>query len=318
VVIHPAEAYEPGSVIEHEGKRLTVLRDLGNAVEFAVPASARPLRRGGGRVLVGIGNTITVDKGTLMLAHLLARDEEEELLETTLTEKETTMTQDYSFEVLKVKAAVCPAKDDWPSGDVQISIAGDRPTIKGELHWSALHDCVDDARNRVLQAFGRMAAVDEDKTLSPVGKAEKKREIAEVAIADHAKSKSLDKARASVGTQIKRWDEKLALPPGDPAINAEIRRHIAALRPEARMPFVSAHIAEVGPALLSGAPAFLSGLTPAELGVARHLVEERANPEIAAAKEETTKALADAEQGWRAAVRQISARGGLPQSGNGQ
>jgi hypothetical protein len=78
VVIHPTEAYEPGSVIEHEGKRLTVLRDLGNAVEFAVPASASPLRHGGGRVLVGIGNTITVDKGTLMLAHLLPRDEEEE------------------------------------------------------------------------------------------------------------------------------------------------------------------------------------------------------------------------------------------------
>src|SRR4026207_560744 len=112
---------------------------------------------------------------------------------------------------------------------------------------AALHDCVDDARNRVLRTVGSRAAVDDDKTLSPVGKAEKKREIAEAAIADHAKSKSLDKARASVADQVKRWDEKLALPPGDPAINAEIRRHIAQLKPEARMPFVSAHITEVGP-----------------------------------------------------------------------
>jgi ArsR family transcriptional regulator len=74
--------------------------------------------------------------------------------------------QDHDFEVLKVKGAVCPAKDDWPSGDVQISIAGDKPTIKGALYWSALHDCVNDFRDRVLKAFGKMAAIDEDRNLS--------------------------------------------------------------------------------------------------------------------------------------------------------
>jgi hypothetical protein len=44
------------------------------------------------------------------------------------------------------------------------------------------------------------------------------------------------------------------------------------------MAFISAHIAEVGSALMSGAPAFLSGLSAAELNVVKHLIEERANP----------------------------------------
>ena len=69
-----------------------------------------------------------------------------------------------------------------------------------------------------------MAAVDEDKTLSPVGKAEKKREIAEAAIANHGKSTSLQKARASVERQVAKWSEQLALPPVDPAIATEIDR----------------------------------------------------------------------------------------------
>jgi hypothetical protein len=57
---------------------------------------------------------------------------------------------DYQFEILKIKAAVCPAKDDWPADDTQVSILGDKPTIKGSaLYWSALHSCVDDARERV-------------------------------------------------------------------------------------------------------------------------------------------------------------------------
>jgi hypothetical protein len=76
------------------------------------------------------------------------------------------------------------------------------------------------------------------------------------------------------------------------------------------MAFISAHIAEVGSALMSGAPAFLSGLSAAELNVVKHLIEERANPKIAEAKAETTEALSDVEAGWRAAVRQISERGG--------
>lgn len=97
-------------------------------------------------------------------------------------------------------------RKNWPSGDVNVSIMGDRPTMKGELHWSALHDCVSDARTRVLKTFGAMAAIDEDKTLSPTGKADKKREITMEAIADFEKAKTLANARTSVETQVAKWD----------------------------------------------------------------------------------------------------------------
>jgi hypothetical protein len=226
--------------------------------------------------------------------------------------------QDHEYEVLKVKAAICPSRDEWPSPDSsKISISGDRPTLGAPLYSFALHDCVDDARDRTLKTFGRMAAIEEDKNLSPTGKAEKKKEIAEAAIADHTKSKALEKARTSVANQVKRWDEKLAIPSGDSAMNAEIRKHISQLKPEARMAFINANAAEVGSAVIT-APAFLSGLSHAELGVVRHLIETTRNPEIAKAKADTMQALADAEQGWRAAIRLISERGGLTASTNGQ
>jgi len=61
--------------------------------------------------------------------------------------------QDHDFEVLKVKAAICPQKDDWPSGDVQVSIAGPRPTIKGELYAGRL------ARLRRRRAQSRLADI---------------------------------------------------------------------------------------------------------------------------------------------------------------
>jgi hypothetical protein len=76
------------------------------------------------------------------------------------------------------------------------------------------------------------------------------------------------------------------------------------------MAFIDAHATEVAAAVLT-APPFLSGLTPAEIGVVRQRIEARVNPEIAKTKAETAKALAHAEQGWRAAIRQINDRAGL-------
>ena len=76
------------------------------------------------------------------------------------------------------------------------------------------------------------------------------------------------------------------------------------------MSFIEAHTSDVAQAVLN-APSFLSGLTTAELGVVRQRIEARADPEIAAAKAETVKALQQCEGGVRAAIRQISDRGGL-------
>jgi hypothetical protein len=76
------------------------------------------------------------------------------------------------------------------------------------------------------------------------------------------------------------------------------------------MAFIDAHATEVAAAVLT-APAFLSGLSPTELGIVKGLIEARANPEIAAAKRATTRALSETEAGWRSAATQIRSRAGL-------
>ena len=195
---------------------------------------------------------------------------------------------------------------------------GDKPTISGGmLHWS--HAAVDDARERVTKAFAKMAAIDGDRNLSPAGRDLKKREIADATIAGFEKAKTLADARYSVERQISTWDKQLGLTleqpgtVGDAMIHAEIKSHLAALRSGDRMAFITTEVA----AAVLAAPSFLSGLTTAELGVVKQRIEVRANPKIADAKAETAKALAHAEQGWGAAIRQINDRAGVGRSHDG-
>ena len=89
------------------------------------------------------------------------------------------------------------------------------------------------------------------------------------------------------------------------------------MKPGERLAFIDSHATEVGAALLSGAPDFLSGLNQAELDVVKQRVAARTNPEISKAKSETLTALADAERGVRNARRSILECGGLPRDENG-
>jgi hypothetical protein len=93
-------------------------------------------------------------------------------------------------------------------------------------------------------------------------------------------------------------------------VQCEIRSHLASLRSGDRLAFIDAHASEVVDAVLS-APAFLSGLTPAELGIVKQRIAARTNPELAAAKAATVTALAETERGCRNAANQIRTRGGL-------
>jgi hypothetical protein len=195
---------------------------------------------------------------------------------------------------------------------------GDKPTISGGgLHWSALHACVDEARNRVTKAFAAMGAVDDDKALSREGKDLKKKEIANAAVAGFEKAKTIVNARDLVESQMAKWDEELGLlskPPatiGESVQLSEIRSYLSAMS-DNRLNFVAqhAHDPRVVAAVL-GAPAFLSGLTDADIGMLKTQIAKRVAPEVAEAKAETTKALQETEAGWRAAIRQISDRGGL-------
>jgi hypothetical protein len=162
-----------------------------------------------------------------------------------------------------------------------------------------------------------MAAIDDDKNLSAAGKESKKKGIAEAAISDFEKSKTLSAARDSVAHQITKWDEEIGLtsktPPtiGESVQLTEIRSYISAMKGN-RVDFLAKHAGDprVVAAVL-GAPAFLSGLTDADINIVKSQVTNRLAPEIAEARAETAKALQETEAGWRAAIRQISDRGGL-------
>ena len=168
-----------------------------------------------------------------------------------------------------------------------------------------------------------MAAIDEDQNLSPTGKAEKKREIATEAIAHLEKSKTLASARDSVERQISKWDEQSGLAVKPPSTIAEsvqqseIRAHISAMK-DNRVSFVEkhAHDPRVVAAVL-GAPAFLSGLTDADINIVKAQIAKRLAPKIAEAKALTVKALEETEAGWRSAIRQIFERGDLKTGHNG-
>jgi hypothetical protein len=234
------------------------------------------------------------------------------------------MMEDAEFQILQIKAAVCPSKEAWPSGELKPSILGDKPTWGGDPTWNALHTAVDDARDRVTQCFAKISAVDDDMTLSREGKTLKKAEIAEAALDGLKKSTTLTKARESVQRQVAKWDAqagltpKAAATPEEGALLSEIRQHVASLKGPGRVNFIvqNAHDPRVVQSVL-GAPAFLSGLSDADVGVVKDQVVKRNAPEIFEKRNETTKALADVEQGWRNAATQIASRGGLPKPSNG-
>lgn len=223
---------------------------------------------------------------------------------------------DSDFEAIKVAASVAPNSADWPTGDVQVSIAGDKPTIKGELHWLSLHGAKDEARDLVMRTLGALAGIDTDKTLSLDGKKEAKAKAAQAALAAMEKSQALAKAQDTVTAAIAKFDKQLAPPPVDPTVAAEIRAHVARLRDGERLVFVTRNIAEAGPAIL-GAPAFLSRVTPDEQNIVRQQYERQRNPEAAEAKSKAVDALQHLEQGFRNAANTIRSSAGLDNASNG-
>jgi hypothetical protein len=234
------------------------------------------------------------------------------------------MLTESEFEVLRIKAAITPQSEGWPSGDIQPSILGDKPTLGGSPHWNALHNCVDDARTRTMKAVGTMAAIDDDKKLSEAGKADEKRKIAETALDGLRKSKAIDKAREAAAKVTQQCAAKVAdvvKPAWDIAeatVHAQIRDRLAAMK-DGRMSFLEKNATDpvIASAILT-APALLSGLSDPEVALVRHKVELQAvGYEALEARNEVVRALADCKQGLRNAVAEICERAGLPKTSNG-
>ena len=66
-----------------------------------------------------------------------------------------------------------------------------------------------------------------------------------------------------------------------------------------------------------GAPAFLSGLTEAEMAIVHQRVEQHVSPEFANARDAMRKALTEAEQGWQRAQDVIGQRADLTRGADG-
>ena len=221
------------------------------------------------------------------------------------------------FDDLKIRASICPSAESWPQDDYSVSLASDTPTIKGERHWSGLKSAVEVARQAASKADEQFAAIDDDKSLSPKGKVNRKREVGVAALSALEKDASLSQGRAAVDQQLTRWNKELGVAPKPPtniaevAQLAEIRAHIAGIK-QNRVGFVMEHANDprVVAAVLGGPP-FLSGLTDTEFEVAKAQIAKRVAPEVVAAKEKTLRAMAEIERGWRTAATRIRQRGGL-------
>ena len=216
------------------------------------------------------------------------------------------MNSNQSYEDLKLKVVLMPEGERW----------GAQPRVH---HWLKLEECRSEAFDRVSRAYKALDEINADVNLSPAGKADKCRKVAEKAIAGFRESPALERARTSVASQQAKWAEKVneaIVAPADPGqamVYGQIRSHIAGLDENARLSFIDKHFDDraVVSAVLTG-PEFLSGLTPVEIGVIRQKLAKRVlAPEVAEQRDLVEKALAVAERGWLRATSLIEERAGL-------
>ena len=143
--------------------------------------------------------------------------------------------------------------------------------------------------------------------MSREGKAQEKRKAALKALGAFNGSKSLSRAQQSVSELMAKWEAKVAAAvkpassEAEAALHAEVRRHVVGLKGRASASaFLEKHGSDprVAASLLE-APAFLTGLSDAEIALVKSKIEQAMlPPEIVQAKKDVTKALADSEHGW--------------------
>jgi hypothetical protein len=215
---------------------------------------------------------------------------------------------DKKFDDLKIRMTILPEAHKWPPPDY--------------THWERLHAVADEVRSRVAKAFAALDEIDHNPDLSPEGRIKGRAKLAEQAITNFQRSKTLEEARAAVERQQTYWAKKIeeVIKPATDhcaaAMYAQIRDRVSSIEAKSRLSFIDKHIDD--PAVVSAvlsAPEFLSGLSAVEIGVVKQKLAKRVlSPEIFEAKDLTEKALLAAEKGWARAVDVIAQRGGLQSS----
>jgi hypothetical protein len=111
---------------------------------------------------------------------------------------------DKTFTEMGLKLSICPTQHRWPNPAVEFSTQGDVITAKG-LHWSRSHDAANWLRNYAANVLDDIAAIDADKRLSPIGRAERKKQLAAKAKATIEKSKAIGQAKDTSDRQLAKW-----------------------------------------------------------------------------------------------------------------
>ena len=94
------------------------------------------------------------------------------------------MMSDKEFAELKLRATICPRQCSWPKSEY--------------VHWQKLHQAIDEARERVRNAYLLMDEIDIRTDLSREDKRDERRRIAAQAIAEFEASRTLARAREAV------------------------------------------------------------------------------------------------------------------------
>ena len=218
------------------------------------------------------------------------------------------MMNDKEFTELQLRASICPG----------LEVEWDPP---GYQYWIDLHDAAKELRTVVGHVRAGVAAIENDRDLTPDACRRKKHELARQTMEQLEKIPSMEKARASVAAITAKWQAKidsvLTKPEADDAATAtlfwEVRDKFANLKDErARMAWIQRYGNDplVPSALLHG-PAGLTGLSEAERALLVNKVEALADPKITEAKAKVTRALAELERAHRAAPALVAQCAGL-------
>jgi hypothetical protein len=207
-------------------------------------------------------------------------------------------------------ASLFPSASKWPSEFT---------------HQRTLLGAVNEATELMRRAQGKLNHIAANKDLTPEAKKRQWAELAAEVIAELEGSATLIRAREAAEHALQRYEEQISsklTPATDAAtvgVHTQIRDQLRAITdPKDRMNFLARNGNDL--ALISAvlsAPAYVSGISDAELALLRRNLEQHTDSAIIHERDFVRTALAEVERGYRAARSRISKQAGLRDGGMG-
>jgi hypothetical protein len=215
---------------------------------------------------------------------------------------------------LKLKFLICPQQVRWPTPNVNFGFSDDKTTISG-MQWEVLHNAVDELRSVVRKAWACIDEIEAERNLSAEAKRAKKARIVDQLIAE-LQNPSLSAAKEIIARQLAKWQEMIAASmrraASDAIVDPKLWDGLKQLSGAARLVWLNKQASDLSTVYaLLRAPQACSGLSDSEVAFVRKKAEANATPEIVKERDETLKALAEAEGGRRAAIEQIRKRASI-------